>query len=173
MLSGIPQLRAIFEVAEATLADLDHYVALCEGELSDCLRSERIPPAELVEAIATAKVRCVECCIDLSFRLKQEVGSFALMGDAGFAHLDFLQCCKFAEGDSRILMQKMARDRLKRFQKAGGAAGPDADAETQLCAGIGQAMQAAWDASWKEVYELAELVMARTQADYVAGAAGR
>ena len=27
--------------------------------------------------------------------------------------MDFLQCCKFAEGDSRILMQKMARDKLK------------------------------------------------------------
>lgn len=23
---------------------------------------------------------------------------------------DFLQCCKFVEGDSRILMQKMVRD---------------------------------------------------------------
>jgi hypothetical protein len=37
------------------------------------------------------------------------------MADGGFKHLDFLQCCKFAEGDSRILMQKMARDRLKQF----------------------------------------------------------
>jgi len=55
----------------------------------------------------------VETSIDLCFRLKQEVGSFALMDDAGFKHMDFLQCCKFAEGDSRILMQKMARDRLK------------------------------------------------------------
>merc|ERR1712060_926184 len=28
-------------------------------------------------------------------------------------------CCKFAEGDSRILMQKMARDELKQAQKRG------------------------------------------------------
>ena len=35
------------------------------------------------------------------------------MGDSGFVHLDFLNCCKFAEGDSRILMQKMARDRFR------------------------------------------------------------
>ena len=31
------------------------------------------------------------------------------MGSSGFVHLDFLQCCKFAEGDSRVLMLKMAR----------------------------------------------------------------
>lgn len=37
----------------------------------------------------------------LLHRLKQEVGSYALMGDSGFVHLDFLNCCKFAEGDSR------------------------------------------------------------------------
>jgi acyl-CoA oxidase len=105
MLSNIPQLKAIFEEAEASLTELDHYVDLCEQQLSDDLKSERIPSAKLVEAIATAKVRAVEGCIDLSFRLKQEVGSFALMADAGFAHLDFLQCCKFAEGDSRILVR--------------------------------------------------------------------
>jgi hypothetical protein len=52
----------------------------------------------LVLAIATCKVRAVETSIALTFRLKQEVGSFALMSDAGFRHLDFLQCCKFAEG---------------------------------------------------------------------------
>tara|TARA_B110001469_G_scaffold115039_1_gene119374 strand:+ start:248 stop:472 length:225 start_codon:yes stop_codon:yes gene_type:complete len=72
----------------------------------------------------------VETSIDLCWRLKQEVrshalsgpnpnpnpnpnpdqvGSYALMGSSGFKHLDFLNCCKFAEGDSRVLMQKMVR----------------------------------------------------------------
>ena len=60
--------------------------------------------------------QAVESSIDLCFRLKQEVGSFALMDDAGFKHMDFLQCCKFAEGDSRILMQKLARDTMKRLK---------------------------------------------------------
>ena len=41
----------------------------------------------------------MEDSIEMTHRLKQEVGSFALMADAGFMHLDFLQCCKFAEGD--------------------------------------------------------------------------
>jgi len=33
-----------------------------------------------------------------------------------------LLCCKFAEGDSRILQQKLTRDRLKAMQKGGAAA---------------------------------------------------
>lgn len=40
-----------------------------------------------------------------SINLMQEVGSFALMAGTGFERTDYLQCCKFAEGDSRILMQ--------------------------------------------------------------------
>ena len=111
----------------------------------------------------------METSIDLCFRLKQEVGSFALMDDAGFKHMDFLQCCKFAEGDSRILMQKMARDRLKDFGKGDGAI---TDSETRLCAQISSAMaaeiavsgdkQKAWDQNWQQVYALANAVMERT-----------
>jgi len=40
--------------------------------------------------------------------------------------LDFLQCCKFAEGDSRILMQKMTRDALKAHGKGKVALLPQA-----------------------------------------------
>ena len=40
------------------------------------------------------------------------------MGGSGFDQKDFLTCCKFAEGDSRVLMQKMSRDRVKLFEKS-------------------------------------------------------
>ena len=104
-------------------------------------------------------------------RLRQEVGSFALMADAGFKHTDFLQCCKFAEGDSRILMSKIARDRLRLVEK-----GQDMDAdEGKQALGLALAMkkhldngaskQVAWDNEWKGVYELAETVMARVMKD--------
>ena len=97
------------------------------------------------------------------------------MGTSGFVHLDFLNCCKFAEGDSRILMQKMARDRLRRAikeQKAGLTPPASHAAELQLCAELGKAMAAAkgdkrreaelWDEHWQTVYALAEATMART-----------
>ena len=60
----------------------------------------------------------METAIELTFRLKkQEVGSYALMDEASFKNSDFLQCCKFAEGDSRILSQKLARDVFSGFLK--------------------------------------------------------
>ena len=59
----------------------------------------------------------MEESISLTHQLRNEVGSYALMKDSGFSQTDFLQCCKFAEGDSRILMQKMARDRIRLYEK--------------------------------------------------------
>ena len=112
----------------------------------------------------------------MCFRLKQEVGSFALMADSGHGNMDFLQACKFAEGDSRILMQKMARDRLKEFAATGDGTGGDfSPDETRLCAQLGANMaaaakagmdkQEAWDNQWRTVYELAEAVIERVQHD--------
>lgn len=50
----------------------------CEAELSRCLAANELPGRDLIEAVAVAKVRAVEESIELCFRLKQEVGSYAL-----------------------------------------------------------------------------------------------
>lgn len=169
-LSSIPQLRALFAEADASLGGLECFVGQCEAELTPLLRAGQMPGVPLAHAIAVAKVKAVEASIDLCWRLKQEVGSYALMGDSGFAHLDFLCCCKFAEGDSRILMQKMARDALKRFAKEPAALG-DGEA-ARLCAELGTALRragkdkaaqaAAWDEQHALVYALAEAIMEGT-----------
>lgn len=176
-LSRIPQLRAIYAEEQAKAARLGEFLGRCEAELNRCLAKSDPPSASLGLAIATAKVRAVEESIELCFRLKQEVGSFALMQDAGFRHMDFLQCCKFAEGDSRILMQKMARDRLKQFADDSGAS--FSDDEAYLCTKLavatraevektGGSKQAAWDANWRLVYSLAEAVMDRVEDEMLA-----
>jgi hypothetical protein len=174
VLSNIPQLAAIYSENTAQMADLDAFVKSCEVALNACLQEGGTPSNTLVDAIATCKVRAVETSIAMCFKLKQEVGSFALMDDAGFKHMDFLQCCKFAEGDSRILMTKMARDRMKLFAKDGDAGNVK---EVELCKAIGAGMaaavkggadkSAAWDSEWINVYMLAEEVMLRVQADGV------
>merc|ERR1719210_2578323 len=104
-------------------------------------------------------------------------------GASGFLYSDILQCAKFAEGDSRVLMQKMSRDRLKQFQKGGlaemvGRLSFDQSrrAEAALCLQIGRALSAAqpkgpaaslaaWNSMWREVYALAELICDRHQKD--------
>ncbi|KAL1523338.1 hypothetical protein AB1Y20_018283 [Prymnesium parvum] len=175
VLSGIPQLRALYQEAAERMEEMDAFVGKCEAQLSPLLRSGEVPTAELTHAIAVAKVKAVETSIDLCWRLKQEVGSYALMGESGFVHLDFLNCCKFAEGDSRILMQKMARDRYRRAmkeQKAGAAPPPAEEEEARLCAQLAEKLGEAkgdkrleaslWDEQWQTVYALAEATMART-----------
>jgi hypothetical protein len=52
------------------------------------------------------------------------------MDGKGFELMDFLQSCKFAEGDSRILMLKMARDHLNLFRKKLMNADSDPDPST-------------------------------------------
>jgi acyl-CoA oxidase len=144
VLSDIPQLRAIYAEADDRAEELESFLDVCESKLNVCLTEEVLPSTELTDAIAVAKVRAVDESIELCFRLKQEVGSYALMAGSGFEQMDFLQCCKFAEGDSRILMLKMARDRLRDFQKNGPAADSDEDedaqAEDALCGEITTAM---------------------------------
>ena len=86
---------------------------------------------------------------------------------------------KFAEGDSRILMQKLARDRFRRFAAdatSGSSATSDDSPEEQACAAVAAKMKAhggtsfeAWEGAWEEVYGLADAVMERIVRERVGG----
>lgn len=162
-LSNIPQLKALYREADAELSRVELFVDRCEAALTKCLCEGTMPQKELVEAIACAKVKSMETSIALCFKLKQEVGSFALMAGKGFERMDFLQCLKFAEGDSRILMQKLARDRMARFKRDPSDGTAD---EVALCKELTTAIASgdpnAWDEQWKLVYNLAEAVIRNT-----------
>lgn len=182
-LSSIPQLKSLYNEAEIKASEVEAFVTNCEVELTKALKSGSLPSLELVEAIAVAKVKAVEEAISLTHRLKNEVGSYALMANTGFDQSDFLQCCKFAEGDSRILMQKMARDRVRQYSKgvvvqpAHSTTTTAGDVETQLCKQLHDAMEVAstqedklraWDENWLQVYELADEIMSRTMKSFPA-----
>ena len=94
------------------------------------------------------------------------------------SQIDMLLCCKFAEGDSRILQQKLARDRLRQLQKQGLPAAVTrllsfSSDSTEILAALSLArklapagrdlakLEEAMDASWREIYDLAELVAER------------
>lgn len=162
-LSNIPQLEALYVEADSRLRRLELLIHKIENALSQCLSAGTLPSVDLIDTVATAKVKCIETTIELCFRLKNEVGSYALMAGTGFERLDYLNCCKFAEGDSRILMQKMARDRMQAFKKKQDGA----EAEVECCMQLGGALMSskdpmkAWNESWETVYKLAELVMQR------------
>jgi len=74
-----------------------------------------------------------------------------------------LQTTKFAEGDSRILMQKLARDRMRESKKNPEKGRAE---EVSLCTELASELMKdgmkAWNANQKKVYALADLVCERT-----------
>ena len=184
-LSQVPQLAALYDEADARLSATRDFVDACEAELRRSLVKNETPGSALTRAIAVAKIRAVETSIELCHRLKQEVGSFALMDGTGFEHADFLQCCKFAEGDSRILSQKLARDAFAEYARAkkkSANATPSGWSkwEIELCDRValfidsgGGNRAAAWDAAWREVYALAAAVCDRVMDEWGGGAPAR
>jgi len=173
----MPQLKSVFDRSYRELDDTIAFVAGVENRLNDCLRNERIPDDDLVDAIAVAKIRCIDVAIQCVHRLRQEVGSYALTGNTGFELVDMFLCCKFAEGDSRILQMKLARDRMKKLKKDGMATAVMQsifDEETRTALSLGRKFAAAgkdldkladaMNTNWEEMYRLADLVADRIQA---------
>ena len=163
----------------AALDEMIAYTAGVEKRLNVCLSTGTLPDADLVDAISVAKIKCIEVAVERTHKLRLEVGSYALMHDTGFELVDMLLCCKFAEGDSRILQQKLTRDRLFALKKQGtmgaimaalpvlgGADAEEARAALSLGRTLGaakgkEALSEAMDLNWKEVYGLADAVAAR------------
>jgi len=165
-LTEVPQLSGLYKRAEKKLQRLDAFVAECQRLLSVHLRDNTLPATPLQDAIACAKIAASETTIDLCFRLTQDVGSFAMMKDTSFGTTSFLQACKFAEGDSRILMQKLARDRLKAKKPVGSERELALAAQLKEVAAKGPA---AWNEHFEEVYELAWTMVTRIIDSYMPG----
>lgn len=115
-LYAVPHITQVFMKNEVNFDLCMRYVQICESRLCKYLRSKQLPNDELMTEIVIAKIKCVEDSIVYVNQLQNEIGSYALMADSGFGQRDFLTCCKFAEGDTRILMQKLARDQLKKYK---------------------------------------------------------
>merc|ERR1712166_68238 len=156
-LSMLPQLSSLFAQADKAFTYAEEYSRICERNLCKCLRDNTVPPPGLIEAIACAKIRSVETVVQLCFRLKQTVGSYALMHGSGFEATDTMQIAKFAEGESFVLMQKLARDRCK-ARKTIADCSP---AEEALVEELKTASAMEWVGKSEQVYQLAELVMDR------------
>ncbi|GMH76486.1 hypothetical protein TL16_g07103 [Triparma laevis f. inornata] len=174
-LYSMPQLKNVFDEGYAELDRTIEFVSACEQRLNKCLSEGTIPDADLVDAISVCKIKAIEVSIARAHALRLEVGSYALMHKTGFELMDMLLCCKFAEGDSRILQMKLARDRLKQVKKDGpistlvSALTGDSEAMAALnlarkLAPAGrdlEKMEKAFNENWRDIYSLAELVQDR------------
>ncbi|GMH86158.1 hypothetical protein TrST_g2029 [Triparma strigata] len=178
-LYSMPQLKNVFDESYAELDRTIEFVSACEQRLNECLSSGTIPDADLVDAISVCKIKAIEVSIARAHALRLEVGSYALMHKTGFELMDMLLCCKFAEGDSRILQMKLARDRLKKVKKDGPVStlmsaltgDSEAMAALNLARKLAPAgrdlakMESAFNDNWKDIYSLAEMVQDRHMKD--------
>jgi acyl-CoA oxidase len=176
-LLSMPQMKNVLRESYEELDRMMAFTAGVENELNECLKNGTIPDAELVEKIAVCKIKCIEVAVERVHQLRLEVGSYALMHDTGFELVDMLLCCKFAEGDSRILQQKLARDRLRKLQRSGvsGEIGDmfvgrafsesvNALKLAQKLAPAGRDMKklgGLMDEHWSDIYELADQICER------------
>ena len=78
-LASMPQLAAVFDESYEALDEMEAFTAGVEAQLNGCLRTGSIPGAELVDAIAVAKIKCVEVALARTEALRKEVGCYALM----------------------------------------------------------------------------------------------
>lgn len=159
-LTQLPQLTNLYKEADEAFTYAEKYASLCEVELSKCLKADKMPHLKLMDAIAVCKIRSVETVVQLCFRLKQTVGSRALMVGSGFEGTDSMQVAKFAEGESYVLMSKLARDRLKNPVECG-------DREKAVAEELQKAGPQAFFTHADAAYDLAELVMDRTMESWV------
>jgi acyl-CoA oxidase len=181
VLYEMPQLQSIFSQSYAELDHMIGYVAAVEDDLNRCLREGTIPDNKLVDAISVCKIQAIKIALERAHTLRQEVGSYALMYGTGFELMDMLLCCKFAEGDSRILQMKLSRDRMKRVAKDGilgtlsQIMGPNSDeaitalrlAFTMDKAGKDiKKLDQVYTESWVDVYALSELIEQRYVKSY-------
>ena len=175
-LYDMPQVRSVLDESYRAIDKMIDFTAGVEARLNECLRAGTIPDADLVEAIGVCKIKCIDVAIQRVHALRLEVGSYALMHDTGFELVDMLLTCKFAEGDSRILQQKIARDRLKKLQKNGLAAAArdlvvgdstETMAALQLARKLAPAgrdmnkLAKVMDENWRDIYALADMVCDR------------
>jgi len=160
-LAVIPQVNSVLTKGIKQLNELNSFVNAVKIETCKYLQGSLPMSQRLQQVISCCKVLGVDSSIELCHNLKQEMGSYALMSVSGFGQTDFLQGCKFAEGDNRVLQLKMARDALNYIKKLVGKERKVAEMLQQqidlLMGQNGGDKFAAWNESWELSYELARI----------------
>eukprot|EP00913_Durusdinium_trenchii_P002077 g1919.t1 len=121
-LSELPYMRKVLHSVEVGLNVHKAFLLILQKEFAQAIQSGQELSRQLVTRIAAAKVEAVEFAIKSLALMRRDVGSFSLMASSPFgSNNDILLCCRFAEGDSRILQQMLTRDLVKAHSKSAAA----------------------------------------------------
>jgi acyl-CoA oxidase len=123
-LSELPYMEKVLSNVEHGLNVHKAFLLLLQTRFAEAIESGQEPCRDLVTQIAAAKVESVEFAIKSLALLRRDVGSFSLMASSPFgSNNDVLLCCRFAEGDSRVLQQMLTRDLVRAHSKPAALAG--------------------------------------------------
>ncbi|CAE7532028.1 ACOXL, partial [Symbiodinium pilosum] len=116
-LADLPYMAKGLESVEVGLAVHKAFLSLVQSDFAKAIETDSELSRSLVTLIAAAKVEAVDFAIKSLALLRRDVGSFGLMAASPFGSSDILLCCRFAEGDSRVLQQMVTRDLIRAHSK--------------------------------------------------------
>lgn len=117
-LADLPYMAKGLESVEVGLTVHKAFLLLVQSDFAQAIEANSELSRALVTQIAAAKVEAVDFAIKSLALLRRDVGSFGLMASSPFgSNSDILLCCRFAEGDSRVLQQMVTRDLVRAHSK--------------------------------------------------------
>lgn len=117
-LAELPYMEKVIGSVGCVLNVHKAFLLLLQSEFAEAIATGQEISRELVAKIAAAKVEAVEFAIKSLALLRRDVGSYGLMAASPFgSRNDVLLCCRFAEGDSRVLQQMLTRDLVRAHSK--------------------------------------------------------
>mmetsp|Transcript_8558 Transcript_8558/g.21505 ORF Transcript_8558/g.21505 Transcript_8558/m.21505 type:complete len:334 (+) Transcript_8558:1-1002(+) len=114
-LAKLPYMEKMLDTVRACVSVHKAFLLLLQREFAEAVEvGDGEVPRDLATRIAAAKVEAPELAIKSISLLRRDVGSFGLMEESPFGSAnDVLLCCRFAEGDSRVLQQMLVRDLVR------------------------------------------------------------
>jgi acyl-CoA oxidase len=109
----MPMIRDHLNKVSHRLNRLINFNHKLKKSLISHIRAKEPIPLKLIEQISISKISCTDFCTNESQYLRQLIGSQSLMKSTNLnSNLDIFYCTQFAEGDNKILKQKITKDWL-------------------------------------------------------------
>jgi len=117
-LAELPHIRDKLIDVKKNVSEIIKFNNYVRSRLVNYMKTKQPVPADLIELISITKIASTEISTNESLHFRQLVGSQALMKSSGLgSNLDVMYCSQFAEGDNKILKQKITRDWLSSIKK--------------------------------------------------------
>eukprot|EP01063_Lacrimia_lanifica_P024861 TRINITY_DN3267_c0_g1_i1.p1 TRINITY_DN3267_c0_g1~~TRINITY_DN3267_c0_g1_i1.p1 ORF type:complete len:525 (+),score=206.87 TRINITY_DN3267_c0_g1_i1:71-1645(+) len=115
----LPYVQDLFGELAGCARVYMQYIKAAEAEFAEAVYQDHDPSRRLQMKISAAKAEAVDFATTGLSQLRTKVGSYSLMEDSPFGRPnDILYCMRFAEGDTHVLQQSIARAVMTPYVKS-------------------------------------------------------